>query len=294
MSKRVEVKTILNKTKRRDPFFLDDYTTNPYSACAYNCLFCYIRGSKYGEHMDSSLAIKTNAPALLDKQLALRARKNQFGFIVLSSATEPYQKAEQHEKITRSMLEIILKHRFPVHIITRSDLVLRDRDLLKSIGEKAILPPDLQKLNTGTLITFSFSTLHDPVAKIFEPGACPPSKRLDAVAEMKAAGFKTGISLMPLLPYISDTTAELELFFSTFKTMRVDYVMPSSITLFGNEKGDSKTLVLNAVNKHYPHLSEKYERFFAVNQNMPASYQAAFAKKMAELKTQYQLNDRIV
>src|SRR5687768_14912227 len=178
MSKHVEVKSILNKTKRRDPFFLDDYTVNPYSACAYNCLFCYIRGSKYGEHMENSLTVKTNGPVLLDKQLTSRAKKNEFGFIVLASATEPYQKAEVHEKMTRQMLEIILKHRFPVHIITRSDLVLRDLDLLKEISEKAILPADLKQLNTGSLITFSFSTLHDSVAKIFEPGACLPSQRL--------------------------------------------------------------------------------------------------------------------
>ena len=54
-------KTILNKTKRRDPWFLDDYTINPYSGCSYNCLFCYIRGSKYGEHMERSMAVKENA-----------------------------------------------------------------------------------------------------------------------------------------------------------------------------------------------------------------------------------------
>ena len=76
MPQLIQAKTILNKTKRRDPWFLDDYTVNPYSGCSFNCLYCYIRGSKYGTHMEEKLAVKENAPALLDKALALRARKS--------------------------------------------------------------------------------------------------------------------------------------------------------------------------------------------------------------------------
>src|SRR6478735_6408092 len=126
MPQPITVKSILNKTKRRDPWFLDDYTINPYSGCSFNCLFCYIRGSKYGEHMEEKLSIKSNAVELLEKQLKNRAAKNEFGFIVLSSATDPYLQFEKEEKLTRQILEVILKYRFPVHIITRSDLVTRD------------------------------------------------------------------------------------------------------------------------------------------------------------------------
>src|SRR5882757_10677192 len=117
---KIQSKTILNKTRRRDPWFLDDYTINPYSGCSYNCLFCYIRGSKYGEHMKRSMAVKENAIELLNKQLALRAKKNQFGIIVVSSATEPYLQAEPELQMTRKILQRILHYRFPVHVITRS------------------------------------------------------------------------------------------------------------------------------------------------------------------------------
>lgn len=82
MPAKVAVKSILNNTKRRDPWCLNDYTINPYSGCSFNCLYCYIGGSKYGEHMEEKLSIKSNAPALLERQLKNRARKGQYGPIV--------------------------------------------------------------------------------------------------------------------------------------------------------------------------------------------------------------------
>ncbi len=294
MIKHIEAKSILNKTKRRDPWFLDEYTINPYRACAFNCLYCYIRGSKYGPEMEKALAVKSNAVALLDKQLALRAKKGQFGFIVVSSATDPYLKIEKELQLTKQLLEVILHYQFPVHIITKSDLVVRDIPLLQEINQKANLPDDLKdRLAGGTLISFSFSTLDDAVGKIFEPGAPPPSIRLKAVAQMQQTGLTTGISLMPLLPFISDTTKQLDHMFRTFKSMRVSYVLPATLSLFGQSKGDSKTLMLQAIAKHYPHLTEKYERFFQQSSRMPAYYQRAFDKKMKELLNHYQLADSI-
>lgn len=224
----VQVKTILNKTKRRDPWFLDDYTLNPYSGCSFNCLFCYIRGSKYGEHMGEKLAVKTNAVELLDKQLAARAKKGQYGFIVLSSATDPYLQVERQTSLTRSLLEVILKHRFPLHVITRSDLVTRDFDLLKQIEAAAILSADLDaKLTRKVFVTFSFSTLDDDTAKIFEPGATPPTKRLATLEGALKEGFFSGASLMPLLPFITDTGENLEIMFRRFSEIGIDYIFPA-------------------------------------------------------------------
>src|SRR5882672_9052733 len=133
MAREIQVKSILNKTKRRDPWFLDDYTINPYSGCSFNCLYCYIRGSKYGLHMEEKLGVKANALELLEKALTLRARNGQHGIIVLSSATDPYLQLEKNYRLTRQILELILKHRFPLHVITKSDLVMRDFDLLLEI-----------------------------------------------------------------------------------------------------------------------------------------------------------------
>lgn len=295
MTRTIIVKSILNKTKRRDPWFLDDYTVNPYSGCSFNCLYCYIRGAKYGINMEEKLSVKSNAVELLEKQLSVRARKNQYGIIVLSSATDPYLQIEKTQQLTRHLLEVILRYRFPVHVITKSDLVIRDFDLLEAIDREAILPDDLRsKLSRKAFVTFSFSTLDDSIAHIFEPGATPPSKRLETLKLAIQTGLFSGVSLMPLLPFITDTAAQLEHMFQTFKTAGVDYIFPATLTLYGSEPSDSKTLVLRAVEKHYPHLLEKYHRFFADGSQMPLYYRQAFSQKMAALCRQYQLSNNIL
>jgi DNA repair photolyase len=294
MPQNIQVKSILNKTKRRDPWFLDDYTINPFSSCSFNCLYCYIRGSKYGENLEDKLSIKTNAVELLEKQLSLRAKKSQFGIVVLSSATDPYLHFEKEIGLTRQILEVILKYRFLVHVITKSDLVLRDLDLLKEINEKAILPTDLSLvLKHKVFVTFSFSTTDPSIARIFEPGATDPNKRLQTMNTINKSGLLTGVSMMPLLPYISDTGSHLEEMFQSFKEHGAQYVFPASITLFGNGPSDSKTLVLRAVGKHYPDLLEKYKRFFEYSNQIPEYYQKAFYAKTKELSKKYGLRNSI-
>jgi DNA repair photolyase len=295
MPRHIQVKTILNKSKRRDPWFLDDYTINPYSGCSFNCLYCYIRGSKYGEHMEEKTSVKENALYLLEKQLHNRAKKGQYGIIVLSSATDPYLHFEATEQLTRQMLELILQYRFPVHIITKSSLVSRDFNLLKKIDAAAILPAELQgKLRHGVLLSFSFSCTDDATAAIFEPGATPPSLRMNTLSAALQSGLHSGVSLMPLLPYITDTGENLEKMFGQFAKTGIKYIFPASVTLFGNGPSDSKTLVLRAVEKHYPHLLEKYQRLFAGSNYMPHWYMGPFGKKMEELCKKHGLKNRII
>ena len=295
MPREIEVKSILNKTKRRDHWFLDDYTINMYSSCSYNCLYCYIRGSKYGINLEDSLSAKVNGIEILERQLFNRAKKEQYGYIVLSSATEPYLKAEAEYKLTRQALELILKYRFPVHIITKSCLVERDFDLLLKINRTACIPNDLQsKIDQGTLLTFSFSTLDDEIGKIFERGAPSPTERLKTVKKSLGVGLYTGVSMMPLLPYISDTTESLHQMFGSFQKVGAKYVMPATITLFGNGKADSKTLILKTIEKHFPDLIPKYQKFFSHSDQMPAYYQKAFYEKMKELSAEYGIADRII
>ena len=291
----IEAKSILNRKKQRDSWFLDEYTLNPYSGCSFNCLYCYIRGSKYGIHMEKKLGVKKNALALLEKQLAARAKKQQYGIIVLASATDPYLQIEEELQHTRKLLEVIEKYRFPVHIITKSGLVLRDLDILKEIDRKAILPLDLEgDLKRGCIITFSFSTVDEQIGKIFEPGAPSPMTRLEAMNECGRQGMLTGVSMMPLLPYISDKGGHLELMMEKFKANGASYVMPADLTLYGNEKSSSRTLVLKAVEKHYPELLPKYQKFFSGKENIPSYYREAFYKKMKELGERYELRNRII
>ncbi|HEY1039308.1 MAG TPA: radical SAM protein [Bacteroidia bacterium] len=302
MPQSIQVKSILNKKKRRDSWFLDDYTINPYSACSFNCLFCYTQGSKWGMNMPArpgggadKVSVKENALEILEKQLQLRAKKKEYGFIVMSSSTDPYLHFEKDTLLTRQMLELIHTYRFPVHMITRSDLITRDFDILHKINNDAILPEELEsKLRQKVLISFSFSTIEQEVASIFEPGATSIEKRLNTVKSCLDEGFKTGISLMPLIPFISDTTEQLEKTFSLFSTMKVDYILPATLTLFGNERGDSKWLMYRAIEKHYPHLLPKYKNWFEHSDGMPTHYYLAFNKKMKELCEKYGLKDRII
>ena len=292
MPKEIEVKSVLNKTKKRDEWFLDDYTVNLYSSCSFNCLYCYIRGSKYVENLTSSLSIKSNAIEILAKQLHNRAKKNQYGYIVLSSATDPYLRIDQELQLTRKALELIAMYRFPVHIITKSPHVTRDFDLLKRINQNAILPPELSNY-PGVLVTFSFSGISDDVAHIFEPGAPPPSTRIQGVQKTLQAGFHTGISLMPLLPFITDKAEALGEAFTLFQQLGVNYVLPATLTLHGNDRFSSKTLVLKAVKQHFPELESRYLNYFENSQQMPRYYQEAFYKKMKELSIQYNIPNRI-
>lgn len=290
----VTVRTILNKTKRRDPWFLDDYTLNPYSGCSMGCVFCYVHGSRYGTHTEKKLSYKTNAPELLDKQLSLRAKRGQHGFIVLASSTDPYVHAEKELGLTRRLLEIILHHRFPVHIITRSDLILRDTDILMHIGKTAILPEDLLgKVPSGALITFSFSSVDDRTAHIYEPGATPPSRRLQVLKQILDEGFYAGVSLMPLLPWISDTADQLELSFSTFAQIGARYIFPASLTLYGDQPSDSKIRTLRTIQQHYPHLIDKYRGYFDRSATMPDYYLTALEEKLNRLCEKYRLPNRI-
>lgn len=161
--------------------------------------------------MAKTLSVKTNAPEVLEKQLSRRAKREEYGITALASATEAYMPIEEKTKLTRKLLGIILKYRFPVNIGTKSPLILRDLDILKEIDAKAILPEDLRpKLKHGTIISFSFSTLDGKLAKIFEPRAPSPKERLETMKMCKEQGFLTGANYIPVLPFLSDSDEQFK------------------------------------------------------------------------------------
>lgn len=162
-----QVKTVLNKHKKRDSSFLDDYSVNPHEGCSCNCLYCYIRGSKYGENMEDGLSVKANALEILEKQLSARAKKNQYGFVAVGSATDAYIHDEEKYKMTQGMLRLLLKYRFPVFISTKCTMITRDIELLKEINQKAIPPDDLKdSLQGGVTLSVSLSTLDEKISNM--------------------------------------------------------------------------------------------------------------------------------
>lgn len=290
-----EVKSILNKHKKRDSWFLDDYSINPYEGCGFNCAYCYVHGSKYGENLAERIVIKKDAAAILDKQLANRAKKNEYGIIAVGSATDAYMQIEEEVGLTRDFLQTILNRRFPTFISTKSTLITRDFDLLKQIDEKAILPDDLRTtLKRGVIISFSFSTLDEKMAKRLEPGAASPGKRLETLQETKGAGFLCGVNAIPLLPFISDTDEELEKMIAAAKQYGADYILAGGLTLFGNEERDSKQLYFKFLREQYPHLLDKYEKMYGTVFYPSWQYQNDLKKRIELLCKKYSIRNSII
>jgi DNA repair photolyase len=273
----------LNKHKKRDSWFLDDYSVSPYSGCSFNCIYCYTRGSKYGKNLAKNLSVKINAPEILEKQLSRRVKKDEYG-IILFAGQEAYMPIEKELEMSRKLLQIILQYKFPVHILTKSTLILRDLDILKEIDKTAILPEDLkQKLKRGVIVSFSFSTLDEKLAKIFEPGAPSPKKRLETMRKCKELGFLVGAMFIPTLPFISDSNERIEEMIKTAKGYGADFVLVSSLTLFGNGPNDCKTLYYKALERYFPELVPKYKSLFRIFFAPPKEYQERLEKESIRL-----------
>jgi DNA repair photolyase len=289
------VKSILNKKKKRDAWFLDDYTLNPYEGCSFNCQYCYIRGSKYGENMADSLSVKINGAEVLDRQLAFRVKKEQYGMIALASATDPYIRQEEKYRMTEQFLNLIHKHQFPVLIITKSDLITRDFSILKAIDNNARHAVDLQgKLNRGVVLSFSFSTLDEDIAATLEPGAPSPQKRLETMKRCKDEGFLVGMNCIPSLPFISDTDEKLEQLVRAGKEAGADYALIGGLTLFGNQSADSKILYYKFLERKFPHLISEYKKLYRIFFYPPKNYLDDLNKRADVICERYGIRRSII
>jgi len=178
--KEIQVKTILSESK------VFDYALNPYTGCEHACSYCYARYMKrftghrepWGEFVDA----KINAPGLLPRELDRKRR----GTVWISGVCDPYQPLEAHYELTRRCLEVLIDHRWPVTIQTRSPLVVRDLDILEGA----------QDIEVG----FSIATGDDEIRKLFEPRAPAVGRRLEALEQLHAAGIRTFAMIAPMLP----------------------------------------------------------------------------------------------
>jgi len=179
-----------------------DYVVNPYTGCTHGCVYCYARFMKrftgHAEPWGTFLDAKINAPDLLRKTLARRKSPLQ-GEVFLCSVTDPYLPVEKQYRLTRRILEVLLEYQVPISLLTKSALVGRDIDLLQQFQQASI--------------GVSLMTIHDEIARYFEPRASAPSKRLEALRELKNAGIRTYAFISPYIPAISnieDTIPVLE------------------------------------------------------------------------------------
>jgi DNA repair photolyase len=188
-------KTIIARNNSPDVGF--ETSINPYRGCEHGCIYCFARptheylGLSAGLDFESKIMVKTNAPKLLEEELASPKWKPQV--LVMSGVTDPYQPVERKLKITRGCLEVLAKFRNPVAIITKNRLVTRDVDLL---GELASYH--------ASAVNVSVTSLDPELQRVLEPRTSSPSARLEAVATLRGAGIPVGVMVAPIIPGLTD------------------------------------------------------------------------------------------
>ena len=257
----VQVKGILNHVRGHDDWFGLSYNMNLYRGCEHQCIYCDTRSHCYQiEKFSEEILVKINALSLLEDTLL---RKRKVGIIGFGSMNDPYTYAEKQYNLTGDALKIVAKHRFPVHIITKSDMVLKDLATLKQINQ------------VKARVSFTVTTVDDDLAKVLEPGAPSPNRRLAAMAKLAEAGIETGLVMMPVLPFIEDTSDNVLGVVSAAAEHGADYIIPS----FGMTIRDgSREYYYAKLEEHFPGLREKYEMTFGLAYHCPARNSAQLSR----------------
>ncbi len=174
-----------------------DAAINPYRGCEHGCIYCYARpyheylGLSAGVDFESRIFVKENAAALLRRELSARSWRPKH--VGLSGVTDPYQPIERTLGLSRACLEVLAEFRNPVAVITKSHLVTRDADILAAMAA-----------DEAAQVFVSITTLDDALARAMEPRASRPSRRLEAIARLAAAGVPVGVMVAPIIPGLTD------------------------------------------------------------------------------------------
>jgi DNA repair photolyase len=270
-------KSLLNRcvSKRAMPF---TWTINPYRGCEFGCRYCYARYThefmemRDGMDFEQKIYVKQHAAQLLRHELK-RVKSDES--IALGTATDPYQPAERRYEVTCGILEEFARHRgFEVGIVTKSNLVVRDLELLKQVAQT-------NKLSVHVTIT----TLDTDLARILEPRAPRPDLRIEAVRALAQAGLQVGISCSPVIPGITDSTTDLESLVRTAAEAGADYVFANPLFL----KPCSAAVFLPFVEQNWPHLAENFRQRYQDRAFLPASYGKRLSQLISRLREKYKL-----
>jgi DNA repair photolyase len=273
------VKSILNKCESgRVPF---DWTINPYRGCEFACKYCYARYTHEFMELDGlafekKIFVKKDAAVLLTREIASKYSfsKGSEGVpdhICIGSATDPYQPAEKEYGVTRACLEELARYDgLSVSIVTKSNLITRDIDLLQEISKRSRLFVDI-----------TVTTLRPRLARLLEPRAPRPDLRLAAIRKLRDAGIRVGMLASPLLPGITDREGELEALASAAKEVGalwfhsgVLFLMPSSARQF-----------LPFLREKFPRLTRQYDSWYSRNAYAPEPYRQKIAARLARIKS---------
>ncbi len=244
MIREIQAKVMLAHIKQPDPWFGLKYNMNLYRGCSHQCIYCDSRSECYQIENFEDVLVKVNAVDLLRAELP---RKRVKGTIGTGSMSDPYLPVERQYRLTARALEVIAEYGFPVHILTKSDLVVRDLDTLKTINEAL------------AVVSFTITTTDDDLARKLEPGAPGPSRRLKALEMLAGQGIRTGVLLMPVLPMIEDHEDNVRAVVEQAQAHGAEYILAS----FGMTLRDrQRAYYYDQLDRWFPGLREKYEKRF--------------------------------
>ncbi len=282
------VKSILNRCdSNRVPF---EWTINPYRGCEFACKYCYARYThEYmeldGSEFEKKIYVKKDAAPLLAHDISRKysyASEKSGGekpdHIAIGTATDPYQPAEREHGVTRACLEELVKREgLSISIITKSNQIVRDIDVLTKIAARSSLRIDI-----------TVTTMRARLARMLEPRAPRPDLRLAAVKELHEAGLAVGVSASPLVPGITDGEGELEAVAAAAKDAGAQwffsgvlFLMPSSAKQF-----------LPFVREKFPRLAKQYEQWYAKNGYAPEEYRRKASERVTRIREKYGFRSR--
>jgi DNA repair photolyase len=259
-------RALLNRcTSERVPF---TWTINPYRGCEFACKYCYARYTHEfmemhdGLEFERKIYVKQQTAWLLRQELKKVKRGEE---IAIGTATDPYQPAEKKFEVTRGILEELAQHHgLEIGIVTKSDLVRRDIELLRRVAE-----------HNSLFVNLTITTIDAKLARILEPRAPRPDLRLNAVRELNRGGVRAGVICAPVLPGITDSPAELDALVRATKEAGGRYIYANPLFL----KPCSAKVFLPFLEKEFPHLVEEYRKRFADR----AFVSKVYAKRISEL-----------
>lgn len=227
---------------------------NVYRGCTHGCIYCDARSDCYNFNHDfEDIEVKENAPELLEKALHAKRRRCMIG---TGAMCDPYLHAERELEITRRCLEIVHKHGFGVTLLTKSDLIMRDIDLIEKINSSA-----------KAVVQMTLTTADEELCRIVEPNVCTTAQRLEVLLEMKKRGIPTVIWFTPQLPYINDTADNVR----SIVEMGAEAGVRGIIT-FGMgltlRSGDREHYYAQ-LDRHFPGLKQRYIREFGDRYEIP-------------------------
>ena len=260
----ITAKVLLNTVRQPDDWFGLKYNMNLYRGCQHQCIYCDSRSACYQIENFSDILVKANAIQLLRQELS---RKRVKGTIGTGAMNDPYMPIEAQRELTRQALQVIAEHRFPVHIITKSDLVLRDLDILREINQ------------VYAAVSITITTADDKLGKKIEPGAPKVSARFKALRILAKNGITTGVTMMPVLPFLEDDLDNIHQIVFRAHQAGAQYIIPA----FGMTLRDcQREYYFQKLERLFPGLRDKYERKFGLRYQVAANNSIELERKFHE------------